>query len=212
MYQDKDSLICGVDEAGRGPVLGPMVIASVCIRHQDSLKLPKWGVKDSKALTASKREEIFQKITKKADVRYISIPPSTIDEWVLSREGLNALEAFTLTELLTPVMKKVRSVFVDAPSTPKSFREYIARFGLTSKKVIPEPKADKRRPVVSAASIIAKVIRDNLIKSMAEKLGFEIGSGYPSSPLTRRKLPAILKKEPDFVRKSWKTLEKLELK
>lgn len=207
----KDFFTCGIDEAGRGPVVGPLVISSVCIKALDIPKLIKIGVRDSKSLSSSKREAIYDKVLDITDSRYIIISPSQIDKWVLEKEGLNALEAFTISKLLTPIMERVNKIFIDAPSTPTSFNTYLKSFGVSSEKVVAEPKADLRRPVVGAASIVAKVIRDREIDKISQELGFSIGSGYPSSPTTLQKLPTILEKRPGYVRKSWKTLKRLGL-
>lgn len=212
----KESLICGVDEAGRGPVLGPLVIAKVCIRDREMPKLTEIGVKDSKVLSSTKREEIYDKLEKSSflDFAFISIAPSIIDKWITERKGLNALEAATISKLIKPELKKCKCqrIFVDSPSTPASFTQELERFEGKTEKVLPETKADKKRLIVGAASIIAKVVRDKKIQRMAEELGISIGSGYPSSPKTRQNLPTVLERAPQYVRQSWKTLEKLELK
>lgn len=205
-------ILCGIDEAGRGPVLGPLVMSVVSIRAFNRSRLSRIGVKDSKSLSPAKRKKIYSKLMKLCEVDFIPVPPPKIDKWVLEKEGLNALEASTASKLLTPIQKKVEKIFIDTPSTPESFIRYLRKFDVNVDKVIAEPKADKRYPVVSAASIVAKVIRDRKIQEIAEDVGFQIGSGYPSSPKTRRSLENVLKKKPQYVRRSWKTVEKLGLK
>lgn len=205
------SLVCGIDEAGRGPVLGPLVMAIVCIKPLEPPKLIEWGVRDSKELKASERQVLDTKIKGISKVQSMCISPTQIDSWILDGEGLNALEAYTISRLIKTIKDRVNRIYVDAPSSPRSFYKYLKKYGVNSRNVIPEPKADKHRPVVSAASVVAKVKRDKKIKHIANELGFSIGSGYPSSPETRNILPKILKRKPKFVRKSWKTLEKMGL-
>lgn len=209
--QTQTCLICGIDEAGRGPVVGPLVMARVCIESLKIPKLIKMGVKDSKALSSAHRRKLHKKLFDLCDTNFIAVPPPRIDKWVQEKEGLNALEAFTASKLLTPIQKEVKMIFIDSPSTPKSFTNYLKKFGVNLEKVIAESKADKKRPVVSAASIIAKEVRDQRIEEITKEMGFPIGSGYPSSPKTRQALKRILKKRPQYVRRSWKTVEKLGL-
>lgn len=204
-------LVCGIDEAGRGPVLGPLVMAMVCIKPLSVPRFIEWGIRDSKELKPSERQVLYTKIKESSNVQSLCIQPKQIDNWILDGEGLNALEAYTISKLINPIQNRVSMIYVDSPSTPRSFHKYLKRYGVDSRKVIPEAKADKYRPVVSAASVVAKVKRDTKIQHMAKELGFAIGSGYPSSSTTRNTLPKILKKKPQFVRKSWKTLEKLDL-
>lgn len=210
--RNQQYILCGIDEAGRGPVLGPLVMSAVSIRVFNIPKLIRMGVRDSKALSPTKRKKIYTKLMKLCNVDFITVEPPKIDKWILEGEGLNALEACTASKLLKPVQKKVEKIFIDAPSTSESFTRYLEKFEVNIDKVVAEPKADKRRPVVSAASIIAKVIRDQKIQEIAKDVGFQVGSGYPSSPKTRRTLGKVLKKKPKYVRRSWKTVEKLGLK
>ena len=94
------------------------------------------------------------------------------------------------------------------------FGEVIGKRLSFSPKIVAEHKADSKYIPVAAASILAKVTRDRAIEKLKEAYG-EIGSGYPSDPITRRFLEEYYKKHgvfPPIVRKSWKTLEKIEEK
>ena len=153
--------ICGVDDAGRGSMIGPMVIAGISIEKKNIPKLRKLGVRDSKKLSPKKRELLYKQIVKLVDdYHVIRIPPRTIDKYVFEH-NLNHLEAKKMAEVisnLNPDLSYVYSCDVNA-----------ARFGreisdLSKKsKVKSYHYADSRFVVVSAASIIAKVSRDRSI-------------------------------------------------
>ena len=156
--------ICGVDDAGRGSMIGPMVIAGISIEKKNIPKLRKLGVRDSKKLSPKKRELLYKQIVKLVDdYHVIRIPPRTIDKYVFEH-NLNHLEAKKMAEVisnLNPDLSYVDSCDVNA-----------ARFGreisdLSKKsKVKSYHYADSRFVVVSAASIIAKVSRDRSILSL----------------------------------------------
>jgi len=136
------------------------------------------------------------------------VQPTEIDR-ALSGKGLNYLEARIMAELLEKTSASV--VYVDAPqSNPRSF-ETLLRFLSGSKvDIIAEPFADKKYPLVSAASIIAKVVRDQEIGKLKKVYG-DFGSGYPSDEKTRRFLASLIssRKIPQIVRKSWQTYLKM---
>jgi len=196
------SIVLGVDEAGRGPVIGPMVIACYGIEPIKTLDLLNLGVDDSKKLSVSKREELYNTLIDIASlVRIAIIPPKIIDKWVAKGNGLNELEALMIAKLCRGIVNEITSLFIDSPSNPESFGKYLKKYGLGKFKA--ENKADSSRPVVAAASIIAKVLRDRIIKLLKKIIGIDFGSGYPSDPKTRRLIPVLLKKYPLLVRKSW---------
>lgn len=195
----------GVDEAGRGPVIGPLVIACFGIEPIKVLYLLEHGVQDSKKLTKEKREALYNVLIDLGDlIRIAVIPPKIIDKWVYSGEGLNSLEANTILKLLESLpQNNVFNIFIDAPSNPKNFENNLKNKGL--RKFRAENRADELRPVVSAASIIAKVLRDRLTFLLHKLTKVDFGSGYPSDPKTRKALPVLLKRHPEVVRRSWKT-------
>ncbi|MGQ4891970.1 MAG: ribonuclease HII [Candidatus Njordarchaeia archaeon] len=204
----KSRLVIGVDEAGRGPVVGPMVIACAGFEPLNVYSLIGVGVADSKLLSRHVREKIFASIFNIANFIAVGVvDPSVIDSWVLNGKGLNRLEAKVIKGLLDLVPRDhVWKVFIDAPSNVESFSRYLMEEGLVG--FVAENKADVSRPVVSAASIVAKVIRDRLIDELKREIGVDFGSGYPGDPKTRRHLKFLLKKHPSLVRHSWKTVEK----
>jgi len=207
-------LIAGVDEAGRGPVVGPLVIAGVMIEETDLHKLVDLGVKDSKLLTPKKREILAQQIKEHALISHtVWLSPAEIDRVVESRRKLhklNRLEAKTMAKVIN--ILKPDTVYVDAADRlTDRFAEHIQENLTFSPKIVSEHKADLRYPIVSAASIIAKVERDKAIYQLQQKHG-NIGCGYPSDPKTIKFLEDWTRKfgtYPDFVRKSWKTAKRI---
>ena len=207
-------LICGVDEAGKGPVIGPLVMAGVLIDSEDEFKLKMLGVKDSKLLTKDKREELYKKIlTVAKDYKIISITPDIIDEHLKSeKSNLNILEAKTTTEILNYLGPQ--KAIIDLPDkNSERYQEYIKE-DLINKamELVTEHKADYNYPIVAAASILAKVTRDKYIEYLKEKFGEDFGSGYMSDEKTQ----IFLKKHwnnnsINFFRKewmSWKNIKK----
>ena len=200
--------ICGVDDAGRGSMIGPLVIAGISIEKKNISKLRKLGVRDSKKLSSKKRDLLYKEILKIVDSYHvIRIPPRTIDKHVFEH-NLNHLEAKKMAEVisnLNPDISYVDSCDVNA-----------ARFGreisdLSNKsKVKSYHYADSRFVVVSAASIIAKVSRDRSIMRLNKTSN--LGSGYPSDKKSVnyvKKIVSSKKPLPTSVRKSWKPVQKI---
>ena len=194
----------GIDEAGRGPVIGPMVIAGVVIDEADSEKLRELGIKDSKLLSRDERERLFNVVKDIAkDFVIEKISPMEIDNAVESdTNNLNKLEAAVSASIIKRL--KPQRVVLDSPSNNTSaYRQLIERLTEGLKiEVVAENKADLNHPVVSAASILAKVTRDREIEKLKRKYGVDFGSGYPSDPFTRAFLRENYSKYP-FFRKSW---------
>ncbi len=202
-------LVAGVDEAGRGCVIGPLVIAGVVITEENLHVLIQLGVKDSKLLSPKKREALFTEIAGLAEKRHVvKLLPSEIDRAVESKRKLhklNRLEAQTMAQIINAL--KPDEAFVDAADVVEERFKHHIQEGLTVKaKVTSRHKADKIYPVVSAASIVAKVERDREIAALRVAYG-DFGSGY----LTDQKTMLFLKRwlqthdeYPSCVRKSWK--------
>ena len=147
-------LIAGVDEARRGPVIGPLVIAGVMIDEKDLHKLEKLGVKDSKLLTPKKREQLFPKIQQLCKYKIIIIEPQEIDAALESQElNLNWLEAIKSVEILKEL--KPDKAFLDCPSPNiAKYTAYIKnKLEDPSIAVVCEHKADVNHKIVGAASI-----------------------------------------------------------
>lgn len=205
--------IAGVDDAGRGSAIGPLVIAGVLIKEQDLPKLTQLKVKDSKLLTPQRREALAPQIKQIAENHaIIKLTPMEIDDIVLNGRRLhklNWLEAQTMARVLEVL--KPEKAYVDASDVlEERFKQDILNCLSFEIPIVSEHKADRTYPIVSAASIIAKVERDRDIAELAMKHG-NFGSGYPSDPRTIDFLEKYLQKNreyPDFVRKSWKPVQK----
>jgi ribonuclease HII len=205
----------GLDEAGRGCLLGPLVVAGVSVPEAGARKLKEMGVKDSKKLSPSQRDALYPEILRVAKkVHWIGISPREIDD-VVSRgirlRKLNYLEAVYFARVIDAL--GVRRVTVDASDViPGRFRDdIVANLGRRC-EVTALHKADRDFPVVSAASIIAKVERDRAVSLLRDEHG-DFGSGYPSDPLTRAFFSERMRKGeplPGYVRRSWKTWLNLE--
>ena len=223
------SLRSGIDEAGRGSIIGPLVIASVTADKKTINKFSRIGVKDSKKLSAKNRE-VFSKIIidESENVIISKLSEKRIDKAVKLRKkylknknfvtnnkiiGVNELEARSMSKMINNLNS--HSVYVDSCDVkPERFKERIENHMNSNMKIYSSHKADEKYVIVAAASIVAKYTRDKEIFRLGKKFG-EMGSGYPSDPLTRIFLQKWLKKNktmPDFTRKSWKTWENLQPK
>lgn len=208
-------LVSGVDEAGRGSVIGPLVIAGVSLEEKDLPKLVDIGVKDSKLLSPQKRETLAKQIRELAlNCHVVSLSPVEIDQVVETGKRLhrlNRFEAQAMARVITILKPEV--VYVDAADVlADRFGEHIAENLDFKLKIVSEHKADITYPIVSAASIIAKVERDMEISVLQKKHG-NIGCGYPSDSKTIKFLGDWIRKfgsYPDFVRKSWKTSKRVK--
>jgi ribonuclease HII len=201
--------IAGVDDAGRGAVIGPLVIAGVLLKHEDLPALKKLGVKDSKLLSPHKREVLADHIRKIAQrISLLKLQPSEVDTVVNSGRKLhklNWLEAQTMAKVIEEL--KPALVYVDASDVlEERFKQQILECLPFRVNIVSEHKADRNYVAVSAASIIAKVERDREISVLGKIYG-DFGSGYPSDRRTidfLRHLVDAYEEYPDFVRKSWK--------
>jgi ribonuclease HII len=202
-------MIGGVDEAGRGSIIGPLVVAGVSVRESKVAKLKEMGVKDSKQLTRQARERLYDEIVSIADHYHVHTIKSTeVDSHVLQR-GLNRLEARAMAHVIGKM--KVDEVYVDCCDTnPERYREHIAGHlkSAPPSKIHSMHHADRINVVVSAASVLAKVTRDSEIQKIRKRYR-DIGSGYPSDEKTMlfiRNWVEAKKVPPAFARKSWKPL------
>ena len=199
--------LCGVDDAGRGSALGPLVIAGVLVHHSKLQKLKYIGVRDSKKLTKQSRSKLYNKILDLVDDYHVSkIHTKKIDQYVYVH-NLNLLEAEYMGKtisILRPQISYVDSCDINATR----FGNLVSR--ISNSKIISLHHADSKLIVVAAASIIAKVNRDNAIKKIQRQYD-NIGSGYPSDIITHKFIKNCIKNNlmPNFVRNSWKTVRKL---
>ncbi len=206
------ALIAGIEEAGRGPVVGPMVIAGILIDEENEQELRRIGARDSKELSPRQRQLLYPKIEGIArDILIIKVAPCRIDKYGEEKVNLNKLEGMKFAEIIN--FLKPDRVFIDSPDVNLvKFKGFIQKMVTTDTEIILEHKAENKYPVVGAASIIAKVTRDRAVEELRKKHGFK-GSGYPSDPETTSWLREWLKTHeefPDFVRKSWATAKNLK--
>ncbi|NPB00537.1 MAG: ribonuclease HII [Crenarchaeota archaeon] len=207
------SIVCGIDEAGRGPVIGPMVIAVACVEEKDLDSLREIGVRDSKELTRAQRQTLYERLKKVLLYQdYVIVSPEEIDRYVRENK-LNILELEKIRELIEKVIEKFPDkkiiVYVDSPDVNAERFSKVLKTSLNSDRVeiYAKHRADSTIPIVSAASIIAKYVRDREIEKLKIRYG-DFGSGYPSDPRTIRFLISYISKHgepPPIARKTWKT-------
>jgi ribonuclease HII len=200
-------LVGGVDEAGRGSILGPLVVAGVSIQESKIPKLKELGVRDSKLLTAQAREKLYDKIIGLSEHNHVHVIKSTeVDASVLLK-GLNRLEAKAMAQVISRI--NAHEVYVDCCDVnPARYRDHIASHLDAAPTIHSMHHADRTNVVVSAASILAKITRDAEIQKIRRRHR-DIGSGYPSDERTMlfiRNWLDAKKKPPAFARKSWKPL------
>jgi ribonuclease HII len=205
--------IAGVDEAGRGCVIGPLVIAGVLFDDDVVGSLREIGVKDSKKLSAKKRVALSAEIKELAlGYRFFELSPRTIDKVVFRNvplRRLNYLETMAMAWIIREL--KPDEAHVDPCDVVSE------RVASQIKGVLPfdlvircEPKADAKYPATGAASILAKVLRDSRIADLRELHG-DFNSGYPSDWKTQDFIRDYFSENsecPDFIRASWSTLKK----
>ncbi|KAF9351711.1 Ribonuclease H2 subunit A [Mortierella sp. NVP85] len=219
--------ILGVDEAGRGPVLGPMVYG-ICycpLSKQD--ELADLGFADSKTLKEDERDSLLDVIISRPDligwsVRVLS--PMDISNSMLRKDkyNLNALAHDTTIQLIKETIASgvnLREVYVDTVGPPESYQKKLERIFPTIAKIVVAKKADSKYPIVSAASICAKVTRDDVLRhwifaetGMKDTISRQFGSGYPSDPKTVSWLKSNMDPifgYPNIVRFSWQTCKTL---
>ena len=201
-------MLAGVDEAGRGPVLGPLVVAGVLVESDKPLR--KLGVKDSKLLSPKKREELAPKIREAALRVELRVIPAEELNVRMPGQNLNEIEVHAFAEILERLAPK--TAIVDACDVNA------ARFGQNVAKRVTHPvvikslhEADAKHPIVGAASIVAKVERDRLMAELRAAHG-ECGSGYSHDVVTQEWLKAYVasrKALPAFARREWETARRL---
>lgn len=204
-------MIAGVDEAGRGSALGPLVIAGVASSRGDMRVFKAMGAKDSKLLGRERREELYREITSRFNTSLVKLEPSQIDRALQNKISLNHLEAEGFAGVLNELAP--HEAVVDCVGrNPRAFSSRVHRSLKLDCSLTVRKRAEIRYPIVAAASVVAKVERDRSIAELSRSFG-NIGSGYPSDPATLAFLERWLRqnhKLPHFVRTSWATVKKLQ--
>ncbi len=198
----------GLDEAGRGSLVGELFVALTVFPRSAVEGTDLAGVRDSKTLEPEERRALIDRILEKACYAAVAmIPPSMIDE-----ENLNKLEYRAMAMLLRDAASrgvKPARITIDLVGTASRLKASLARAGIRG-EIIAEERADAKYPEVSAASIVAKVLRDERIRELAQQYG-DLGSGYPSDPraLEWLRQQCLSGEPPPIVRRSWATLDKI---
>ncbi|KAL3268701.1 hypothetical protein HHI36_007804 [Cryptolaemus montrouzieri] len=214
----------GIDEAGRGPVLGPMVYGTAFCPINEAGLLATLNCADSKTLNEKTRDITFEDICKNSDkigwaVDVIS--PNTICNSMYSRSkySLNQVSMDAAIGLIKAAIKagvNIEHIFVDTVGPAEKYQKYLHSI-FPKYKVTVAAKADSTYPIVSAASICAKVVRDHALDAWQFKEGNNsdfkaFGSGYPGDPVTKKFLAEncdMVFGFPQLVRFSWSTSEKI---
>jgi ribonuclease HII len=208
--------VMGIDEAGRGAVIGPLVVCGLVIEDDKEEELRKIRVKDSKELTPEKREELAEKIEKIADnIIVLQVSACTIDSMRRSGINLNQIEAMKMADAINMLLPE--KVIIDLPGyNSKKFKDFLlSKLDEEAKKAefILENYADKNYPVVSAASIIAKVERDKRINQLKKEFNYDFGVGYSHDERTIAFLEKLARenngKMPKNIRTSWETVQEI---
>lgn len=208
-------LVLGVDEAGRGAVVGPLCIAAVVVEEDKEKRFDEMGVKDSKKLSRKRREELEDRIKELAeDFAVVKISAEKIDEEMVNR-SLNLIEAERMAELiegLRPDKAIVDATEAKTENVRRTIEGLLSDEAEEEVEIVAENRADENHRVVSAASVLAKVTRDKSVSELEKRLGEEIGNGYPSDKRTKEFLERIIEERgsfPDIVRESWVTAERI---
>jgi len=204
------ALVVGIDEAGRGAWLGPLVVGAFAAPADRLDALRAAGAKDSKQLSAAARSAVYDRLAALGECRSVALEPAEIDRHV-AHGGLNELEADAFARLVREVGPAV--AYLDACDTNAArFGRRVARLAGAGVRIVSRHRADVDHPFVGAASIVAKVRRDRAIADLARALGADVGSGYPADPKTvgfvRETVPAGGPR-PAWLRASWATTQRV---
>ena len=204
--------VLGLDEAGRGSFVGPLVIGGFVATSDAAGHLRTIGVRDSKLLSRPRREELYDALADVGERYTIYLPPARVDRSV-RRGELNLLEAEAFAELI----RRSAPDRVVADACDVNARRFAARLSQMSRTrapIVARHHADRDDPIVGAASIVAKVCRARAIDAIGISLGTPVGSGYPSDVRTVEFVRRHLRIDPKaaIVRHSWATLERVKPK
>lgn len=202
-------MYAGVDEAGRGPVIGPLVVAGVAGPTET---VPD-GVGDSKQLPPDRRKRLEARIreAKALNVAVVEIPAAHLNDRMQQGQTLDAIETDAFACVLSELAPS-RAVVDTVGSDPDAFAQTLARAVEGEIDVEARSRADETDPLVGAASIVAKVARDTAVDAIETEIGEPVGSGYPSDPTTQAFLEDWRSRTPDpppHTRTAWSTMTRL---
>ena len=208
----------GIDEAGRGPVIGPLVVGALCLPETDLPLLHDAGVTDSKLLSESKRIELDAWIREQASMRNWTIGlhvsnPSDIDR-AMAMTNLNDHEVTLFAALARKLrtdgggILQLDACDADANRFGNNVASRLSDWPWDGWTMDSRHGADLHCLAVAGASILAKVARDNALQSLSTEIGIELCSGYPSDPTTIAAIPQLIEgAEPhDCLRWGWATV------
>ena len=212
-------LTLGIDDAGRGPVIGPLVLGGALLNPEAEEKLKALGVRDSKLLTPKKRESLAEEI-KEISLGYETVVTSAdqLNEMMSSGINLNFIEAIAVAQIINKIRKKVDykplKIILDCPSiNTYAWLDKVREFVGEGKELtyVCEHKADVNNISVGAGAILAKVLRDEEIQKIKESIGTDFGSGYPSDPKTVEFIRENYEKYKNhkIFREHWQTLQRI---
>mgnify|MGYP002624535438 CR=1 FL=1 len=198
--------VLGLDEAGRGPVLGPMVLGAVLVEGDGQAALYAMGAADSKALDRARREALYAEIAGRFAWDVVELAPAALEE------NLTQVELDGLAKLINKL--RPQAVYLDAPVGPAAIPGFVRQLADRldfQPQITAENRAEDRYPVVAAASIVAKVTRDRAMTALHARYG-DIGWGYPAEPKTQAFLRRCADEGrfPDCVRTRWATVQRFK--
>ena len=204
--------VLGIDEAGRGALLGPLIVAGVLVAQEDLERLRERGASDSKGVRRERRRDVLLSLRGLfLGARVCTIAPRDIDG-----TNLTELELTAAVEIVRRLRPHV--LVFDAPVSPgaipglaERLRSRCALAGAEPREIIVVPKADRDFPVVGAASLLAKVTRDAYVMYLRRRYG-DFGWGYPAEEAAVRFLRAWWERHgelPPICRRKWATARRL---
>ncbi|GBF08739.1 ribonuclease HII [Aeropyrum pernix] len=202
-------IVVGVDEAGRGSLVGDLIVAGFAVEEARLGELQSLGVRDSKQLSPAEREELYREIS---GVGFFTV--EAVRPWEIDGENINILVTKAVEEIVSRIVSYLgvhpSLVVVDKYGDVQGLKLALTRLGIEPGSILVEEKADSRYPVVSAASIVAKVVRDARLQVLRRMYGVR-GSGYPSDPETREWVREVFARgeAPRVIRYTWSTVRKL---
>lgn len=205
-------MVLGIDEAGRGALIGPLIMAGFMIEEDKIKDLKIMGVKDSKLLSRDKRESLFFELKKMGKYEIIEVSPHEIDQRFSNGINLNQLELNKMADIINKL--KPDKAILDSPHPiPDKFKAEI-ELKIDHKKyeLICENKADLKYTIVGAGSIMAKVTRDRMVDEISKEMKVDVGVGYPHDERTIEFARQAIRtgKGLKYVRKSWETYSRLK--
>ncbi|VVB74008.1 Ribonuclease HII [uncultured archaeon] len=213
-------LVGGADEAGRGPVIGPLVLCVAIYEKDREHELRQIGVRDSKLLSPAKREELAPILRDMCHLHVQKITAKEINALMKKDVSLNEIEAMWIADAMKgiepDIVKRLDKIYVDAPDPDANrftarIKSHLPPKAPIAMKLHSSHKADVIYPVAGAASIIAKVTRDQEIERIKEELGCDFGTGYSHDAATIKCVEEnidnpILKK---YLRTEWATTKNI---